>query len=321
MPILEHNQPLLNTFSELAREGRLPHALLLEGEAGSGKKTCAVLLAQMLLCTGETRQPPCGTCGPCVKLEKGIHPDWRYFAPAPDKKEFTVDLVRQIREEAYISPNEGRYKIYVLGSAQEMNAQAQNALLKTLEEPPAHARFILLCENRARMLETIRSRVTCFTLARTTPEQCAQTLAHLRPEVEADRLTAAALAAAGNIGRALDVLEDKTGGGKLLQDADTLMEALLTKPRYESLKVLAGYEKDRKALLELLALVMELIAKMTVSRYKPGAQPDKYTRFDGAQLAQVVQAIRLARQRASANGSIALLCACMTEDVKSVLDV
>lgn len=114
--------------------GRFPHTLLIEGPEGSGKKTAAWQAAKTLLCEGEPK--PCGRCAHCVKADKRVHPDVRYYTVPEGKKEFPVETVREIRQDAYIAPNEGARKIYLIDRAHAMNAAAQNALLKIIEEPP-----------------------------------------------------------------------------------------------------------------------------------------------------------------------------------------
>ena len=147
MQKLLYNRRANAVLSGLAAGGRFPHALLLEGPAGCGKKTAAALIAQERLCTGAPR--PCGVCPGCVKVEKSVHPDVRFYTVPEGKKEFPVELARDIRQDAYIAPNEGACKLYIVDQAHTMNASAQNALLKIIEEPPAGVYFILISENTA----------------------------------------------------------------------------------------------------------------------------------------------------------------------------
>ena len=156
MPELLYNRKANATLANLAAGGRFPHTLLIEGPEGSGKKTAAWQAAKTLLCEGEPK--PCGRCAHCVKADKRVHPDVRYYTVPEGKKEFPVETVREIRQDAYIAPNEGARKIYLIDRAHAMNAAAQNALLKIIEEPPDFVNFLLLCENRSRMLPTILSR-------------------------------------------------------------------------------------------------------------------------------------------------------------------
>lgn len=148
MPELLYNRKANATLANLAAGGRFPHTLLIEGPEGSGKKTAAWQAAKTLLCEGEPK--PCGRCAHCVKADKRVHPDVRYYTVPEGKKEFPVETVREIRQDAYIAPNEGARKIYLIDRAHAMNAAAQNALLKIIEEPPDFVNFLLLCENRSR---------------------------------------------------------------------------------------------------------------------------------------------------------------------------
>ena len=137
--------------------GRLPHALLFEGPAGSGRRTLARLTAMAAVCTGEGEKP-CGVCPGCRKAAAGSHPDILEAGGEGAARSFHIDTVRALREDAYILPNEAPRRVFLLAEAQNMTEQAQNALLKILEEPPASALFLLTCENRGQLLETIRSR-------------------------------------------------------------------------------------------------------------------------------------------------------------------
>ena len=149
----------METYSQLrtlAARGELSHAYLITGADPNEREKLALFLAQALLCEGE--KPPCGKCLPCRKVEKGIHPDLLRRTRLPDKQVFTVDQVRSMGAEAYVVPNEGKRKVFLLPEADTMNPQAQNAFLKVLEEPPAYAAFLLLGANPGAFLETVLSR-------------------------------------------------------------------------------------------------------------------------------------------------------------------
>ena len=140
---------------------RLSHAYILISPA-SCKRELALRLAAHMLCTagGST---PCGVCSSCRKVRAGIHPDLSLVErPLDDKgkpkREIYVNQIRALTGDSVVLPNEGSCKVYILLDAEFMNPQAQNALLKLLEEPPAAARFILCAENPGALLDTIRSR-------------------------------------------------------------------------------------------------------------------------------------------------------------------
>lgn len=160
---LKLSESLIGTFSELIKQDRMPHAILLDGGDSVSRAKVSQYLAASFVC-GEAGKP-CGICQNCAKALTDNHPDIIVSDPEElNEKTFKIGLVRDIRNDAFILPNEAAKKVYILKSADKMNIQAQNALLKIIEEPPAYARFILECESRASMLETIMSRVSAFNL-------------------------------------------------------------------------------------------------------------------------------------------------------------
>ncbi|MCL2068733.1 MAG: hypothetical protein FWH00_02425 [Oscillospiraceae bacterium] len=144
----------------------MPHTTLIEGEKGSGRKAFAKQLASAILCEAQESRP-CGTCRHCVKMAKDIHPDFETVEGSGGTRSFHVDAVREMRRDAYVSPNEASARVFLLLDAQTMSVQAQNALLKIIEEPPPGVYFILVCENRGQMLPTIRSRAAAVTVEST----------------------------------------------------------------------------------------------------------------------------------------------------------
>ena len=142
----------------------LSHAYLITGGGGDSRAVFAGRLAAAYLCEGDA--PPCGRCRACRKVGKGSHPDLSRTAPPPDKAEITVEQIRGLRADAYVRPNEGRRKVYVIDPADAMNPAAQNALLKVLEEGPAYAAFLLVSDRPGKLLDTVRSRCELLSLPR-----------------------------------------------------------------------------------------------------------------------------------------------------------
>lgn len=141
----------------------LSHAYIITAPPEEGFQS-AMALAKALVCSGApTNGTPCGICENCRKAEKGIHPDILTVTRLTDdkgksKREITVDQIREIVADAVILPNEAEKKVYIIRDAGTMNSAAQNALLKILEEPPYFVAFILVTDNAASLLETVRSR-------------------------------------------------------------------------------------------------------------------------------------------------------------------
>ncbi|MBP9989620.1 MAG: hypothetical protein KBT46_09025, partial [Ruminococcus sp.] len=120
-------------------------------------------VSQSIICSGTNK--PCLNCKNCIKAENKIHPDIIVIDPEKNgEKTFKISFVREMITDSFIAPDEARYKVYILKSADKMNVQAQNALLKIIEEPPEYVRFILECDSVAPMLDTIISRVTIYNL-------------------------------------------------------------------------------------------------------------------------------------------------------------
>lgn len=147
---------------KFADAGRLSHAYILSAQSRAEGSCAARTLAAAAVCTADGAVP-CMRCRSCRKALDGIHPDVVLVRRLTDdkgrqKKEITVDQVRSMAADSYVLPNEAARKVYIIEEADLMNAQAQNAALKLLEEPPAGVMFILCVENPQLLLPTVRSR-------------------------------------------------------------------------------------------------------------------------------------------------------------------
>ena len=191
-----------NLKSSLSR-GRVSHFYLISGPEGSGKHTLAKLLAAAILCRESDR--PCGRCGPCRKVLEGNHPDF-ITVEDPEHKNVAVKIVRKIRDDVFIRPNESDYKIYLF--PQELGLEGQNALLKILEEPPAYGVFILLTDNPEKLLPTVRSRCTELALQALDPQTARNALSREFPDAEPADIDAAVQRSGGFLGQAKKLLED-----------------------------------------------------------------------------------------------------------------
>lgn len=201
------NQPLKRTLEPQVRP---PHAVILSGPKGSGRHTLARLLMQAYLCTGES--VPCGSCPNCRKVREGIHPDvmdLSAFLPESEReKEVKVSTIRDIRADAQITPNQSSRKVYLID--QPMNVNAQNAMLKLLEEGPAYAAFLIVTENSSSLLETVRSRCAQFRLSPVTEAEAMLWLTKNYPQHSRDRLYQAARSCGGLLGHGVRLLEEES---------------------------------------------------------------------------------------------------------------
>lgn len=146
-------QSLINTV----REGTCSHAYIFEGEKGLGTYDAARLFAAALTCQN-TEIAPCTSCPSCVEAKADTNPDIIYIRPDKDKKSIGTDNMRKVEEDAAMKPFAARRKIYIIEDGSLLTEPAQNVFLKTLEEPPEYAAFIIVTENADTLLQTIRSR-------------------------------------------------------------------------------------------------------------------------------------------------------------------
>lgn len=137
---------------------RVAHAYLFEGVSGCGRRTTALALIQALFCSRPVNGDACGSCSNCRKLQAGTHPDLQLLEPLPDKRDITIEQVRELQQVLALRPYEAGRKACLIEPAERMSVGAANALLKTLEEPPGHAVMILLTNQADLLLSTVRSR-------------------------------------------------------------------------------------------------------------------------------------------------------------------
>lgn len=229
--------------------GRAAHGYILSGPAGSGKRTAARLIAAASVCENRedaARPLPCGVCPSCHKILQDISADVLWISNG-EKATISVEQIRQIRQSLYVTPNDGERKFYIIENAHTMTPQAQNALLLSLEEPPAFVTFLLLTEDSASLLETIRSRAPVLHMELFRPDAVLEWLRKqkLPSSVlsDTDRCTGAAMLSGGALGQAMTLLtenEDASEPLKMRLLALRLLEGIFRQRTSELLGMLAG---------------------------------------------------------------------------------
>ncbi len=187
-------------LKEVYRRGRLAHAYVFVGPAGIGKAMTARAFAALLLCSSPEEQEPCGTCASCQKVQAGGHPDLEWVVP--DGSFVKIEAIREACRRLSLRGFESLTKVLVIDQANAMNAEASNALLKTLEEPSSHAVIILITDTLRSLLPTIGSRCQRVVFGPLDPETLFSVLTKTH-KIGADEAHYLAYICQGSLGEAL----------------------------------------------------------------------------------------------------------------------
>ena len=299
------NSDLKRRLAASFRAGRSSHCYLLCGPEGSGKRTLANILAAALQC--EHDAVPCGRCLPCRKAFSRTHPDI-ITIDDPEKKTVSVELIRQLQADAFIRPNEGRHKVYLIPRAQEMTENAQNALLKLIEEPPAYAVFLLIACSAEKLLPTVRSRCAELRLEPVPVDEALPWLSAQFPEQSRDTLLAAYLRSGGYLGQTAELLR----GSFYLPQTLEFAEAFARKDTLALTMTLCAMEKQpRNKLQDMLAQWRQLLADAMLVRAGLPGTPEATSigrSRTGTDLAQAVQVLQKALDACAANIGTGHIC-------------
>ncbi len=209
---------VVRALTNALRQQRLHHAYLFTGTRGVGKTTLARILAKALNCETGVTDAPCGQCGACAEIDAGRFIDLIELDAASNTQ---VDNMRELLEGALYAPTSGRYKIYIIDEVHMLSKSAFNAMLKTLEEPPAHVKFILATTDPQKIPVTVLSRCLQFSLKQIPPQQIRERLTEVlaaeNVSTDAASVALVARAAEGSLRDALSLLDQAIahGGGKL----------------------------------------------------------------------------------------------------------
>ena len=304
-----------------AASGRSSHAYLFLGGAGAGKRLIANTFAKALQCEGEKR--PCDSCKSCHAFNHGNHPDVIYFQPLKNGKTYTIEDVReQLLETVDLKPFQYEKKIYIIEKADTLNIQSQNALLKTLEEPPAHAVFLLLAERAEAFLPTILSRVVVMKIRPLSAETIADYLMQAGHLAEESHILSAY--AQGRIGQALELVEDE-GFREMRQDILGKLEALPSMSEGDAYLLAKDFEvyKNDLRFLDIMELwYRDLLTAKSLREEGYLIQRDKKdaifraAKEPAALLAKKAAAVRTARMRLAQNANFRLTMEVMLMDLK-----
>lgn len=300
---------IIQYIQNAVTEDKVSHAYIMNGERGSGKKLLANLFAQTLQCERGGNEP-CYECHSCKQALSGNHPD--IITVQHEKpSSISVDEIRvQVNEDIQVKPYSGKYKVYIIPEADLMTQQAQNALLKTIEEPPAYAVIILLTENAQKLLPTICSRCVMLKLRNIKDQLVKKYLMENMqiPDYKADVCTAFAQ---GNIGRAI-LLANSEHFNEIKEEAIQLLKNIDTmdlSDMIEAVKRCSQYKIDVDDYLDVLAIwyrdVLIYKATQNVDRVIFSEQlnyiKERATKSSYEGIENIIKAIENAKARLRAN--------------------
>ena len=248
--IIGHHNIIKQLHNAVISE-RVAGAYLFTGEKGVGKETVANYFANLILCEGiDTEQTPCGTCRACRKIKNGNHPDLHFIRP--DGAQIKIDQIREMQQRIYFQPLEGIRKIYILANTERLHEAAANAILKTLEEPPAATTLILLTENIETMIPTIRSRCQILPFYPLHAEQLTIELVE-KFSIDEDTASAVAILSNGLVGKAITLIENDMTGSQIVP------EILSETDHMAAFRIAEEIEKNQDSLDELLSWYRDLL--------------------------------------------------------------
>lgn len=293
-----HGQPrAIETLTSALRTGSVHHGYLFGGPEGVGKELTATAFAQALLCTDEPNVG-CGKCSACVRIEKRNHPDVTVVMPEDElvsrglagrsdftnvpSRELKVVQIRKLQERLAFRALEGRYKVAIIVSAEKMNPQAQNAFLKTLEEPPRDTIILLIAAGVDRLLPTIRSRCSKVHFG-PLPEQFVAEKVKVKRKLDDATAQLVAVMSGGSLARAMELDVDALSGRKELIEA---FENAKVADARTLLRFAEDYGASREEAEGVLAILDLWVRDVAVA--KAGAS--SFANRDLAELARTVAA-------------------------------
>lgn len=264
--------------------GSASHAYIISGPDGSGRSLLARQICAAVLCgnvSDESEPLPCGHCSACDRIMRGIHPDVITFGKG-DRRTIGVDTVRRIKHDILIAPDEAEHKFFIIEDAETMTAEAQNALLISLEEPPPFVTFILIATDHTLLLETIRSRAQ---LVRTQALDSAEMHDFLEARglssgLSDERIADITRETEGIPGRALELVSGADSGAKTHAAAEEFLKVTLTGDAVSRARLAAEITRSREELAAIIAECKVAVRDIIAQKKRAGASP---LFFDSAQ--------------------------------------
>jgi DNA polymerase-3 subunit gamma/tau len=273
------------SLSKIVASNKIPHAFLFSGPKGTGKTSAARIIAKIVNC--ERKNPPCDKCYQCTSIIRGENLDVVELDAASHRG---IEDVRALKDAVKLAPAKAKKKVYIIDEAHMLTLEASNALLKTLEEPPAHVIFILATTNPDKLVETIRSRTININFRKATTEEVVRSLSRIvkgeKIKIEKEALTLIAQAANGSFRDGAKILEQlvvekKSLSAKNLEEylfqtkilnIDELLNLLAKRETKEAIKVIEEITKNGGSMENLIEAILERLQKSLLAKLGVGEE-------------------------------------------------
>lgn len=312
------NKQTVELVEKALESKRFSHAYLFYGPDGCGKRTLAKQFAQGILCKGENS--PCGQCSSCKKAQNETHPDLTILSGEGGKNSFHVEKIRKVRSDAYIQPNDGKYKVFLLSNIENMSISAANSLLKVLEEPPAYVIFILTCSSHKSIPSTIVSRCVPLGVFPVSSKECTDALRKINPDINSQQIEQAANLSGGSIGLSLEFLHDSEFK-KTLETALEIKKGLTAKNELDIIVAMGVMENSRDTAKQVLICLNKILGLELENRYLDNQFSALYPSdsLSVNQIIEVINTIKTCIEQLEYNGNLKLILTWMSSRTGEIL--
>jgi len=246
------NRKIAQELQNYVKQNKASHSYLFYGQEGIGKKLFAQEFARMLLCQNPQETTPCNSC---IKYQSGNHPDFAIIEA--DGKSVKIEQIRNIQEQIAQKPIQSRKKIYIIDDSDKMTKEAQNCLLKTLEEPPEYATLILIASNESKLLATIKSRCTKIAFQNISQTEM---LAYLKEKGIQETNQNLLKLYNGSIGKAIRLQEKRN----LYEQIETIVDSIEKQDIVAVFKQAEILYKEKESIQELLEYMNLLVYQTSI---------------------------------------------------------
>ena len=247
------NEEIQELLEQTIRNKRASHSYLFVGTEGIGKKQIAKEFAKALLCLEENKY--CGKCKSCIEFDDNNNPD--FILIEPEENSIKIDQIREMQRKVAEKPIVSDNKVYIIDDSDTMTSEAQNCLLKTLEEPPEYVTIILICSNEDNMLSTIKSRCTRIHFENLEISEVKEYIKQNYPEIEID--DSIINLSQGSIGKALKLNENKT----LYENIENILKSFKNKDVIDIVKMSEEIYKAKEEIYSVLEYMNVLLLKLS----------------------------------------------------------